>query len=159
MVGATSSEGRETFLIRYCTGSIMTDGGLKWIACNVHRLHIAASRGLMKVIDVCLRQSANVNVRDANGQSLHINIIMVVIYYHHITLQPFYGPFSGTTRASRCQKRTSGLYGRKVNRDRHADHPAGRHSIRTNQCLPPPSPIFFYRPDALPAAQPTTSKH
>jgi len=29
-------------------------------------------------------------------------------------------------------------------------HPAGRHSIRTNQCLPPPSPHIFYRPDALP---------
>jgi len=29
----------------------------------------------------------------------------------HITTQPFYGPFSGTTRVSRCQKRTSGLYG------------------------------------------------
>ena len=38
------------------------------------------------------------------------------------------------------------------------DHPAGRHSIRTNQCPPPLSPIF-YRPDALPAAQPTVSKH
>jgi len=25
--------------------------------------------------------------------------------------QPFYGPFSGTTRVSRCQKRTSGFYG------------------------------------------------
>ena len=25
--------------------------------------------------------------------------------------QPFYGPFSGTTRVSRRQKRTSGLYG------------------------------------------------
>jgi len=25
--------------------------------------------------------------------------------------QPFYGPFSGTTQVSRCQKRTSGLYG------------------------------------------------
>jgi len=25
--------------------------------------------------------------------------------------QPFYGTFSGTTRVSRCQKRTSGLYG------------------------------------------------
>jgi len=25
--------------------------------------------------------------------------------------QPFYSPFSRTTRASRCQKRTSGLYG------------------------------------------------
>jgi len=25
--------------------------------------------------------------------------------------QPFYGPFSGITRVSRCQKRTSGLHG------------------------------------------------
>jgi len=30
---------------------------------------------------------------------------------HHTPLQPFYGPFSGTTQVSRCQKRTSGLYG------------------------------------------------
>jgi len=28
----------------------------------------------------------------------------------------------------------------KINRGRHTDHPAGRHSIRTNQCPPPPSP-------------------
>ena len=27
------------------------------------------------------------------------------------TPQPLYGPFSGTTRVSRCQNRTSGLYG------------------------------------------------
>jgi len=46
----------------------------------------------------------------------------------------------------------------KINRGRHTDHPAGHHSIWTKQCLPPPSPIF-YRPDALPAAQPTVSKH
>ena len=31
----------------------------------------------------------------------------------------------------------------EINRGRHSDHPAGRHSIRTNQCPPPPSPIFF----------------
>jgi len=31
-------------------------------------------------------------------------------------------------------------------------------SIRTNQCPPPPPP-YFYRLDALPAAQPTASKH
>ena len=31
----------------------------------------------------------------------------------------------------------------KINRGRHTDHPAGCHSIRTNQCLPPPSPHFF----------------
>jgi len=47
----------------------------------------------------------------------------------------------------------------KINRGRHTDHPAGRHSIRTNQCPPPPSPHIFYGPDALPAAQPTVSKH
>ena len=41
----------------------------------------------------------------------------------------------------------------KINRGRHTDHPAGHHSIRTNQCPPPPSP-HFYRPHALPAAQP-----
>jgi len=46
----------------------------------------------------------------------------------------------------------------KINRGRHNDHPAGCHSIRTNQCPPPPSPNC-YRPDALPTAQPTLSKH
>ena len=47
----------------------------------------------------------------------------------------------------------------KGNRGRHTDHPAGRHSIWTNQCPPPPSRHIFYGPDALPAAQPTVSKH
>jgi len=31
----------------------------------------------------------------------------------------------------------------KINRARHIDHPPGRHSIRTNQCPPTPSPNFF----------------
>ena len=31
----------------------------------------------------------------------------------------------------------------KINRGRHTDHPVGRHSIQTNQCLPPPSPHFL----------------
>jgi len=31
--------------------------------------------------------------------------------YDHTTPQPFYGPFSRTTRVSRCEKRTSGLHG------------------------------------------------
>ena len=29
----------------------------------------------------------------------------------------------------------------KINRGRHTDRPAGRHSIRTNQCPPPPSSL------------------
>ena len=32
----------------------------------------------------------------------------------------------------------------EINRGRHTDHPAGRHSIRTNQCPPPPSPHYFF---------------
>jgi len=47
----------------------------------------------------------------------------------------------------------------EINRGRHTDHPAGHHSIRTNQCPSPPSPLIFDRPDALPATQPTAPKH
>jgi len=31
----------------------------------------------------------------------------------------------------------------KINRGRYTDNSSGRHSIRTNQCPPPPSPHFF----------------
>ena len=56
-------------------------------------------------------------------------------FYGHYT-QPFYGPFSGTTRVSRCQKRTSDFIVQgKINRDRNTDHPAGRHSSRSNQSV------------------------
>jgi len=34
----------------------------------------------------------------------------------------------------------------EINKGRHTDHPVGRHSIRTNQCPPPPSPHIFYGP-------------
>jgi len=36
---------------------------------------------------------------------------LVYLHYTHTHTQPFYGPLSGTTRVSRCQKRTIGLYG------------------------------------------------
>jgi len=39
---------------------------------------------------------------------------------------------------------------REDNRSRHTDHPAGRHSIQTNQHGPPPSPPCFTT-DGLPA--------
>ena len=72
------------------------------------------------------------------------------------TPQPFYGPFSGTTRVSRCQKRTlEFMVHGKINRGRHTDHPAGRHAIRTNQCPPPPSPHFLQA--GCPSCRPTNS--
>jgi len=100
-------------------------------------------------------------------RSISHRVLPVTSHYTTTTIpQPFYSSFSGTTRVSRCQKRTSGVYGAildfmvqgKINRGRHTNHPTGRHSNLTNQCPPPPSP-FFYRPDALPATQPTVTKH
>ena len=43
----------------------------------------------------------------------------------------------------------------EINRCRHTDHLAGRHFIRTNQCPPPPSPIFLRA--ACPSCRPTNS--
>jgi len=42
----------------------------------------------------------------------------------------------------------------KINRGRHTDHPAGCHSIRTNQCPPPPSPHILLRA-GCPSCRPT----
>jgi len=75
---------------------------------------------------------------------------------------PFNGPFSGTTRVSRYQKgkpiwillKQETVSGSGISwaickpapRSRQITMPAPHHSV-------------FYRPDALPAAQPTASKH
>jgi len=40
-------------------------------------------------------------------------------------------------------------------RGRHTDHPAGRHSIRTNHCPPPPSPHFLQA--GCPSCRPSNS--
>jgi len=78
---------------------------------------------------------------------------------HHTTtvLRPFFRDYPGEPVPE--EKRLDFMVQGKINRGRHTNHPAGCHSIQTNQCPSPPSPSFFYRPDALPAAQPTVSKH
>jgi len=44
----------------------------------------------------------------------------------------------------------------EIHRCRHTNPPAGRHSIRTNQCPPPPSPHIFLRA-GCPSCRPTNS--
>jgi len=44
----------------------------------------------------------------------------------------------------------------KINRGRHTDRLAGRHSIQTNQCQPPPSPRIFLQA-GCPSCRPTNS--
>ena len=54
--------------------------------------------------------------------------------FTHTHTQPFYGPFSGTTRVSRRQKKSSGtLYCKGRYQKQTSDHTAGHPSIWTNQ--------------------------
>jgi len=83
----------------------------------------------------------------------------IVFNYAHIPLQPFYGPFSGTTQLSQFQKRnfwTLWCKGRLTEADTLAIRlgvtPSGLRSAHLHY------PPIFYRPDTLPAAQLTLSQ-
>ena len=73
---------------------------------------------------------------------------------------PFNGPFSGTTWVSRYQKGKTSLdftEARDNDRQWHQlDHMQICTSLQTDNHAS--TPLSFYRPDALPAAQPTSSK-
>ena len=76
----------------------------------------------------------NVCMSTANNQHAHQLVELSGIQRNGIPQHHnhFYGPFSGTTRVSRCQKRTSDFMVQgKINRGRHTDHPAVRLSIWT----------------------------
>jgi len=64
------------------------------------------------------------------------------LYHHHHNR--FTALFPGPPRwAGARRELLDFMVQGKINRGRHTDHPAGRHSIQTNQCPPPPSPHFF----------------
>jgi len=75
---------------------------------------------------------------------------------------PFNGPLSGTTRVSRYQKGKTNLdlleqeivSGTSISAEPYANP----HLAQTGNDASTPL-LSFYRPDALPAAQPTASKH
>jgi len=78
---------------------------------------------------------------------------------HHHT---FNGPLSETTQVSRYQKGKSNLDFTEARDSEWQWHQLGRMQVCTslqtdNHASTPP--LSFYRPDALPAAQPTASKH
>jgi len=80
----------------------------------------------------------------------------------HTHTHQFNGPLSGTTQVSRHQKGKTNLDFTQA-RDREWQwHQLGHMqictSLQTNNHASTP-PLSFYRPDALPATQPTVSKH
>jgi len=77
---------------------------------------------------------------------------------------PFNGPLSGTTRVSRYQKGKTDLDFTEARDSEWQWHQLGHYASlhlapdRMITTLTPHCSVF-YRPDALPAAQPTVSKH
>jgi len=81
---------------------------------------------------------------------------------HMAGLHPLNGPLSGTTRVSRYQKGKTNLDFTGARDSEWQWNPLGHMQVGTllhtdNHASTPP--LSFYRPDALPAAQPTASKH
>ena len=80
----------------------------------------------------------------------------------HTHTHPFNGPLSGTTRVSRYQKGKTNLDFTEARDSEWQLHQLGHMQVCTslqtdNHASTPP--LNFYRPDALPATQPTASKH
>ena len=79
-----------------------------------------------------------------------------------LLLQPFKGLFSSTTQVSRYQKGKTNLDFTGARDCEWQWHQLGHMqvctSLKTDNDASAP-PLCFYRPDALPAAQPTASKH
>ena len=82
---------------------------------------------------------------------------------HNTHTHPFNGHFSGTTQVSRYQKGKTNLDFTEA-RDsewqwHQLEHMQVCTSLQTDNHASTSPLSFFYRPDALPAAQPTASKH
>jgi len=80
----------------------------------------------------------------------------------HTHTHPFNGPFSGTIQVSRYQKGKTNLDFSEARDSEWQWHQLGHMqvciSLQTDKQASIP-PLSFYRPNALPAAQPTVSKH
>ena len=82
------------------------------------------------------------------------------VHKKYTRLHPFNGPFSGTTQVSRHQKGKTNLDFTEARDSEWQWHQLGRKSASRSRQITTPAPhhSVFYRPDALPAAQPA-SKH
>ena len=80
----------------------------------------------------------------------------------HTHTHPFNGPLSRTTRVGRHQKGKTNLDYTEARDSEWQWHQLGYVQVCTSlqtDNMPAPHHSVFYRPHALPAAQPTASKH
>jgi len=88
--------------------------------------------------------------------------LLLSVLQQHAHTHPFNGPFSGTTQVSWYQKGKTNLDFTEARDSEWQWHhldicKSAPHSRQIT--TPAPHCSVFYRPDALPAAQPTASKH
>jgi len=82
--------------------------------------------------------------------------------FSHIHMHPFNGPLSRATRVSRYQKGKTNLDFTEARDSEWQWHQLGHMQVCISLrqiTMPAPHHSVFSRPDALPAAQPTASKH
>ena len=84
----------------------------------------------------------------------------LIKFFIRLLTHSFNGPFSSTTQVSRYQKGKTNLDFTEARDNEWQWHQVGHMQVCTLlQTDSHTSTLFFYRPDALPAAQPTASKH
>jgi len=90
------------------------------------------------------------------------NFMLIAFIRRHYTHTPFNGPYYGTTWVSRFEKGKTNLDFTEARDSELQWHQLGHMqiciSLQTDNHASTP-PLNFYRPDALPATQPTASKH
>jgi len=87
--------------------------------------------------------------------------VTIALCGDHTHTHPFNGPFSGTTWVGRYQKGNTNLDFTEARDSERQWHQLGHMQVCTSlqTTMPAPHRSVFYRPDALPTAQPTASKH
>jgi len=112
--------------------------------------------------EACCITGTGVNPANILFGGISMGISPNIITYFRIYTHPLNSLLSGTTQVSRYQKGKTNLNFTEARDSEWQWHPLGRMQVCTslqtdNRASTPP--LSFYRPDALPATQPTASKH
>ena len=110
---------------------------------------------------VVVRTTAELLVCGLSGVFFQLIDWVVVLHPTHTHTHLFNGPLSRTTWVSRYQKGKTSLDFTGARDSEWQWHQLGHMQVCTSRQITMPAPhrSVFYRPDALPAAQPTASTH
>jgi len=150
----------------YCSPAIQLQMLMVWVSllvtgydCCLHSVHIQTSS--------CSSCHVSITTRTSNKRCIIVCCTVSVFLGTTTTttiLRPFFSDHPGEPVPEEnfwtlwCKERLTldFMVQGEINRGRHTDHPAGRHSMWTNQCPPPPHTPYFLRAE-YPFCRPTNS--